>query len=136
MRSVLFGAFGLLFAGPAFALAVCDSHQKCDCDVSGGWTILHDNGAKATLSVAQREQGFLEGAHIKEGSNSGNLFGGRASGRHVVFTIHWSNKHEGRYEGKVGLDGRITGTNFDTTVNPAPTQHWHTVEAFSCFPAR
>ena len=136
MRSVLFGAFGLLFAGPAFALAVCDSHQKCDCDVSGGWTILHDNGAKATLSVAQREQGFLEGAHIKEGSNSGNLIGGRASGRHVVFTIHWSNKHEGRYEGKVGLDCRITGTNFDTTVNPAPTQHWHTVEAFSCFPAR
>ena len=93
MRSVLFGAFGLLFAGPAFALAVCDSHQKCDCDVSGGWTILHDNGAKATLSVAQREQGFLEGAHIKEGSNSGNLIGGRAIRLPPNIGIRWKPFH-------------------------------------------
>ncbi len=56
-------------------LAVCDSHQKCDCDVSGGWTILHDNGAKATLSVAQREQGFLEGAHIRKGAIAGTCSG-------------------------------------------------------------
>ena len=132
MRSVLFGAFGFLFAGSAFAaVGICDS-EKCNCDVSGGWTILHDNGAKATLSVAQGPEGFLEGAHIKEGSNTGHLSQGRASGRHVVFTIHWKNEHENRYEGKVGLDGRTTGTNFDTTVNPAPTQHWHTVESFSC----
>jgi hypothetical protein len=106
MRSVLFGAFGLLFAGPAFALAVCDSHQKCDCDVSGGWTILHDNGAKATLSVAQREQGFLEGAHIKEGSNSGNLFGGRASGREGQVVDMWFSQSIGAINTKADMKER------------------------------
>jgi hypothetical protein len=107
---------------------------------------MHDNGAKATLSVTYRDPGFdgvavnhnafLNAAHIKEGSNSGTMSEGKVSGRHVVFIINWSNQHKGRYEGRVGLDGRVTGTNFDTTVNPAPTQHWHTAERFSCYPEK
>ena len=144
MRSVLFGALGFLFAGSAFAdnIAPCESNEKCVCNVQGGWTILHDNAAKATLSLNYHDPGLftsllhdapLVATHIKEGSNSGTMSEGRINGRHVVFIINWSNQHKGRYEGRVGLDGRITGTNFDTTVNPAPTQRWHTQETFPCY---
>ena len=74
----------------------------------------------------------LDATDIREGQNTGKMQSSTYKGKRVVFTIKWSNGHAGRYDGKVSLDGRITGTNYDTTANPAPTQHWHTDEKFSC----
>jgi hypothetical protein len=111
MRPALFGALAFFFVGSAFAdnIQPCESNEKCACNVQGGWTILHDNGAKATLSVNYHDPGLftsdlhdapLHATHIKEGSNSGTMSEGRINGRHVVFIINWSNQHKGRYEGR------------------------------------
>jgi|SRR5215467_15296839 len=126
MRAVLsasFGVIAVLFAGSALA---------ANCNVTGQWTIRHDNGAIAEMFVSQSANGTIRASNVRQEDTTGRMTGGKVVGKKVGFLIRWRNGHEGQYAGTVAVDGLISGTNFDTTASPAPIQNWHTTVPVQC----
>ncbi|MEU6589451.1 hypothetical protein ABZ923_09490 [Streptomyces sp. NPDC046881] len=88
----------------------------------GKWIMDQSNAPHVSLFLgAPASDGSFTGFASWEG-NSGDI-DGRLTGGNVVFFIHWSFGHTGRYDGHLGSDGRWSGVTVDIN-DPSSQATW------------
>ncbi|MGW1871647.1 hypothetical protein ACWCPS_39855 [Streptomyces mauvecolor] len=88
----------------------------------GKWIMDQSNAPHVSLFLgAPASDGSFTGFASWEG-NSGDI-DGRLTGGDVVFFIHWSFGHTGRYDGHLGSDGKWSGVTVDIN-DPSSQATW------------
>jgi hypothetical protein len=87
-------------------------------NIGGEWTLTQSDGAVVTMDIAQNGSSFTGFARFRD--TVGNIAQGDGFVTDTDFfcVIHWGNGPVGEYNGKFGLNGRLTGHTFDQT-NPS-----------------
>ena len=95
----------------------------------GVWQLHQRGGTVVTLDLTQDGSGRLYGSASYSGGD-GTVRVGRVDGLGIFFIIRWRNGAEGRYEGRLGADRRLSGTTFDLRT-PSSQATWFTTRSFS-----
>jgi hypothetical protein len=131
-------AFAMLL--PSAAQAACSKWN-----VSGvAWTVSQTNGISAHFTLQQTGtdlQGSAQWFYQKEdggiGVNTSHLASvngsvdGTINGDFFEVTVYWDNDTTGVYTGKIGPQGRMTGTTADK-MNPHSVASFHNDQTFKC----
>ncbi|MCX5195698.1 hypothetical protein OOK31_17605 [Streptomyces sp. NBC_00249] len=129
--AVLLSVAGAGLAAPASGATTAPAAEQSarlpGFNATGVYDIYQSN-ATVRVDFSQNAEGRLFGS-VRSGNTVGNVREGSVDGQQIYFVIAWSHGPVGRYTGKRGPDGRLSGTTYDLT-NPSSQATWRTEQRF------
>ena len=125
---IVLSVYATLLSAPAQAAGECVVW-----DMRGEWNFVQSNDTIATLTLGYEGNGIQGSArHLTFGGFVTGSVDGLANGDSLELTVYWNNGTTGVYSGKIGPQGRITGTGYDAQ-HPNTMANFYSDRTAKCF---